>query len=216
MRKKQLKIDLRSEQINQLALLARTDEKARSQLVLAFVGYIKTICYRIGTRTPKEDLFQEAQIGLISAISEFNPKRSCFLQCAQWYIRARILKFISEDKIIRIPMHIINEQAHEQGFYAQDTTSSLDLDLHDSSFLETYIEKSSNSSSISVEPYLSELKPRARDIVEMYYGIGYDFPFGITFIAEKWSLSEDGIRKILQKVLKKMKNIKFNSENDEN
>ncbi|MFY9452773.1 MAG: RNA polymerase sigma factor RpoD/SigA [Bacteroidales bacterium] len=62
------------------------------------------------------------------------------------------------------------------------------------------------SLSKEIQRALSSLTKKERDIINMYYGIGYAHPYSLDEIADKYKLTRERVRQIKEKVIKKLKN----------
>jgi len=87
-------------------------EEARRQLIEANLRLVLNIAkqYR-NMGIPFQDLISEGNIGLMTAIDKFDPRKGHRLSTyATWWIRQRILRYIiSNQSIIRVPEHIIDK-----------------------------------------------------------------------------------------------------------
>ncbi len=99
----------RHEEID-LARRARAgDEEARRTLILSNLKLVITIAKSyISYGVPFLDLIEEGNIGLIKAVSRFNPDLGFrFSTYSSWWIRQAIVRAISNHaRTIRIPIHI--------------------------------------------------------------------------------------------------------------
>jgi len=57
-----------------------------------------------------------------------------------------------------------------------------------------------------IQRALSSLTKKERDIINMYYGIGYAHPYSLDEIAEKYKLTRERVRQIKEKAIKRLKN----------
>ncbi|HOB27129.1 MAG TPA: RNA polymerase sigma factor RpoD/SigA [Bacteroidales bacterium] len=57
-----------------------------------------------------------------------------------------------------------------------------------------------------IQRALSSLTKKERDIINMYYGIGYTHPYSLDEIAEKYKLTRERVRQIKEKAIKRLKN----------
>lgn len=87
----------------------RGDEEARRKLILSNLKLVITIARAYATyNVPFLDLIEEGNIGLIKAVSRFDPERGYrFSTYASWWIRQAIVRAISNySRTIRIPIHV--------------------------------------------------------------------------------------------------------------
>ena len=97
----------------ELALLAKKgDKKARDKIVSANLRFVVSIAkkYR-GQGMPLEDLINEGNIGLVTAIDKYEPEKGYhFISYAVWWIRQSILKALAEQsRPVRLPLNRSNE-----------------------------------------------------------------------------------------------------------
>jgi len=96
-----------------LAILAKNgDKKARDRLITANLRFVVNVAkqYR-GQGLPFEDLVNEGNLGLITALDKFEPNKGYhFISYAVWWIRQSIQKAICEkSKAVRLPLNRANE-----------------------------------------------------------------------------------------------------------
>ena len=85
------------------------DEEARKRLILSNLKLVITIAKSYTNHNvPFLDLIEEGNIGLIKAVSRFDPERGFrFSTYASWWIRQAIVRAIStHSRTIRIPIHV--------------------------------------------------------------------------------------------------------------
>ena len=57
-----------------------------------------------------------------------------------------------------------------------------------------------------IQRALSSLTKKERDIINMYYGIGYSHPYSLDEIADKYKLTRERVRQIKERAIKRLKN----------
>jgi RNA polymerase primary sigma factor len=85
------------------------DEEARRKLILSNLKLVVTIAKSYTNHNvPFLDLIEEGNLGLIKAVSRFDPERGFrFSTYASWWIRQAIVRAIStHSRTIRIPIHV--------------------------------------------------------------------------------------------------------------
>ena len=105
-------------EINQVPLLTKEEERkcliqakagdtlARDKLIISNLRFVVSVARKYkGSGLPLEDLINEGNIGLISAIERYDlSKKSHFITYAVWWIRQSILNAIADkSRTIRIP-----------------------------------------------------------------------------------------------------------------
>lgn len=86
------------------------DKEAADRLVTGNLRFVVTVAKQyIGQGVPLEDLINEGNLGLMAAVSKFDPtKKYKFITYASYWIRQGILKALSEqNRTIRIPTNKI-------------------------------------------------------------------------------------------------------------
>ena len=87
-------------------------DAARDGLIRANLRLVVHVAKKYGTRgLPLMDLIQEGNLGLLTAVERFDPKRGHrFSTYACWWIRQAIERAIAEkSRTIRIPVHVTEE-----------------------------------------------------------------------------------------------------------
>jgi RNA polymerase primary sigma factor len=85
------------------------DEEARKRLILSNLKLVITIAKSYSSYgVPFLDLIEEGNIGLIKAVSRFDPERGYrFSTYSSWWIKQSIVRAISNfSRTIRIPIHV--------------------------------------------------------------------------------------------------------------
>lgn len=101
---------LTAEEEKDLARKARDgDEKARKKLIVSNLRLVITIAKAYASYgVPFLDLIEEGNLGLIKAVSRFDPEKGFrFSTYSSWWIRQSIVRAISNySRTIRIPIHV--------------------------------------------------------------------------------------------------------------
>jgi RNA polymerase primary sigma factor len=101
---------LSAEEETELARRTRGgDLEARKKLIVSNLKLVITIARSFATYgVPFLDLIEEGNLGLIKAVSKFDPERGFrFSTYASWWIRQAIVRAISNySRTIRIPIHV--------------------------------------------------------------------------------------------------------------
>lgn len=84
------------------------DKEAANALVMANLKLVTALARRYDQGLPNSDLFQEGCIGLMNAVSHFDPNRgNRFSTYAAWWIREAINRAISnKSRVVRLPVHL--------------------------------------------------------------------------------------------------------------
>ena len=97
----------------ELALKAKNgDKKAREKLINANLRFVVSVAKKFrGQGMPLEDLINEGNIGLMTAVDKFEPEKGYhFISYAVWWVRQAILKALAEQsRPVRLPLNRSNE-----------------------------------------------------------------------------------------------------------
>ena len=101
------------EEENELALKAKAgDKRAREKLINSNLRFVVTVAKKYqGQGLPLEDLINEGNLGLLTALEKFEPEKGYhFVSYAVWWIRQSILKAVCEkSRAVRLPLNRANE-----------------------------------------------------------------------------------------------------------
>ena len=101
------------EEESELALKAKAGDKmAREKLINANLRFVVTVAKKYqGQGLPLEDLINEGNLGLLTALDKFEPEKGYhFISYAVWWIRQSILKAVCEkSRAVRLPLNRANE-----------------------------------------------------------------------------------------------------------
>lgn len=88
------------------------DARAREKLINANLRFVVTVAKKFqGQGLPLEDLIDEGNIGLLTALEKFEPEKGYhFISYAVWWIRQSIMKAVCEkSRAVRLPLNRANE-----------------------------------------------------------------------------------------------------------
>ena len=92
-----------------LALKAKNgDKKARERLINSNLRFVVSVAKKFrGQGIPLEDLINEGNIGLMTAVDKFEPEKGYhFISYAVWWVRQAILKALAEQsRPVRLPLN---------------------------------------------------------------------------------------------------------------
>lgn len=114
---------LSREERAQLAKEIAIGERAEEILTISCLPLVIKIAtsYSLPASVERIDLIQEGNLGLLRAVSKYNPKIGALSTYAMWWIRQAILKYLhGRDQTMYIPVH-----AHEQQASIINTISAL-------------------------------------------------------------------------------------------
>jgi RNA polymerase primary sigma factor len=93
---------------NELAFrVSQGDEQARQKLIQHNLRFVVSVAKQYETVNHKvEDLINEGNLGLIKAAESFDPTRGFkFISYAVWHIRQKILSYLKDGNMMRIPVN---------------------------------------------------------------------------------------------------------------
>lgn len=144
------------------------------------------------------------QVGVLSKINK------SYSKLEQELGRAPSVEEISEEldlpeyKVKATLMSSKNHVSYDAPIGGDSENSSMieilsnDLPLSDSTVMEESLRS-------DIERSLDSLDPKARDILKLFYGIGYSHPISLDEIGQKYSLSRERVRQIKEKGLRKLR-----------
>ena len=131
----------------ELALKAKQgDKKAREKLINSNLRFVVTVAKKYqGQGLPLEDLINEGNIGLLTAIDKFEPEKGYhFISYAVWWIRQSIMKAVCEkSRAVRLPLNRANEL-----FQIQKIQKAL---IHESGSTDVSIEEIAEESGLEAD-----------------------------------------------------------------
>jgi RNA polymerase primary sigma factor len=86
----------------------------------------------------------------------------------------------------------------------QDNSSMLEV-LQNNHTPKTDSEVMMDSLRTDIERTLNSLDPKSRDIIKLYFGIGYSYPRSMEEIGHKYQLTKERVRQIKEKSIRKIK-----------
>lgn len=200
------------------------DESAIHELVSHNLKIVVTIANRhIGQGVPIDDLIQEGNIALLEAARRFSPTNNTrFISYATLWIRKYLNeKVVEHGRIVRLPhnQEYDRYKAKVAGLEVANLASVAidapvgddnkntigDIILNDRSEIEYAIEH--DHVQYTVTRVLGVLKPRDKDIVSAYFGIGIDEALPTSQIAEQFDMTQARVSQIIKSALTKMKHI---------
>jgi len=194
------KLDLEEEK----NLFEQNTQSARCKIVNANLRFVTQVAVKYqGMGIDLEDLIAFGRIGLIEALDKYDPKRGTrFITCAVWYIRAEIQKALNElSRTVRIPSH----HKVKKGSIGLDTEESEKIALE-----KEVSELDKQDLKHELESILGTLKPREREALTRFYGIGWEYAQFMEQIAEEMRITNERARQLVRRAedsLKRMSNI---------
>ena len=150
-----------------------------------------------------EDLIAFGNIGLFEAAERFDPDKGVkFITFAVWYIRAELQKALNDlSRTVRIPSHRTATEEY--------STKSISTPVGDDENKETYADRYLAADSIKsardtqdlqydLQRALAQLKPKQREAVVRFYGIGHEYAQCMDQIAEELEVTGERARQLVR------------------
>ena len=185
-------------------LVGQGDIASRNKLIesnLKFVIQVATKYQGMGLQL--EDLIGFGNIGLFEAAEKFDTSKNLkFITFAVWYIRAEIQKALNDlSRVVRVPSHLTAT--------AEYSTKSISTPVGDGENKETYADrylaaestKSGRDKSdlkYDLDRALSQLKPKQREAISRFYGIGFEYEMCMDQIAEELEVTGERARQLVR------------------
>lgn len=179
---------------------------SRNKIVKSNLRFVTQVAIKYqGMGIDLEDLIAFGRIGLIEALDKYDAGRGTrFITCAVWHIRLEIQKALNElSRTVRIPSHhkikngSVSIDQEAEGKHIAEKEKS-DMDKEDFRF--------------ELESMLGELKPREREALTKFYGVGWEYAHPMEQIAEEMGITNERARQLVRRAeeaLKKSSNIEM-------
>jgi RNA polymerase primary sigma factor len=185
-------------------LIKRADIASRNKLIEANLKFVIQVAnkYR-GMGLQLEDLIGFGNVGLFEAAEKFDASKNLkFITFAVWYIRAEIQKALNDlSRVVRVPSHLTAT--------AEYSTKSISAPVGDGDNKETYADRFLAAEStksardktdlkFDLERALSQLKPKQREAITRFYGIGFEYEQCMDQIAEELNVTGERARQLVR------------------
>jgi len=185
-------------------LINSADIASRNKLIEANLKFVIQVAnkYR-GMGLTLEDLIGFGNMGLFEAAAKFDTSKNLkFITFAVWYIRAEIQKALNDmSRVVRVPSHLTAT--------AEYHAKSISATVGDGDNKETYADRFLAADSVKssadrtdlkydLERALSQLKPKQREAITRFYGIGFDYEMCMDQIAEELSVTGERARQLVR------------------
>ena len=185
-------------------LINSADIASRNKLIEANLKFVIQVAnkYR-GMGLELEDLIGFGNVGLFEAAAKFDTSKNLkFITFAVWYIRAEIQKALNDmSRVVRVPSHLTAT--------AEYHAKSISATVGDGDNKETYadrflaadsVKSSADRSDLNYDlaRALSQLKPKQREAITRFYGIGFDYEHCMEQIAEELDITGERARQLVR------------------
>lgn len=201
---------------SQLATAALAgDRKSINKLVESNLRFAVQVAKQYqGMGLELEDLIGFANLGLFEAAKRFDPSRGFkFISFAVWYVRAELQKCLNDkSRVVRIPSH--KTMTEGKDFSTLSTSKKVGDDDDSETYADRYLsgEQSKPKHEVTdlkelLNVALNSLKPKQRDAVKMFYGIGRDYAMHMEHIAEELNVTGERARQLVRQGEKALKGV---------
>jgi RNA polymerase primary sigma factor len=185
-------------------LINRADTASRNKLIEANLKFVIQVAnkYR-GMGLELEDLIGFGNVGLFEAAEKFDTSKNLkFITFAVWHIRAEIQKALNDlSRVVRVPSHLTAT--------AEYSTKSISTPVGDGDNKETYADRFLAAESTKsardkadlkydLQRALSQLKPKQREAITRFYGIGFEYEMCMDQIAEELNVTGERARQLVR------------------
>lgn len=194
----------REEEISLARAAQAGNTAAANALVEANLRFVIQVAKQYqGMGLTLEDLIAFGNLGLFESVERFNPDKGVkFITFAVWYIRAELQKALNDlSRVVRIPSHkTATEQQHIKSIHApvgDDENSETYADR----YLAADITKSARDAEdlrYDLHRALNQLKPKEREAVMRFYGLGLEYAQCMEQIAEEMSVTGERARQLVR------------------
>ena len=182
------------------------DKAAQNKLVESNLRFAVQVAKQYqGMGIELEDLIGFANLGLFEAAKRFDPSRGVkFISFAVWYVRAELQKCLNDySRVVRIPSHKTMTEGKE--FSTLSTSKKVGDDEESETYADRYLAGEPDEPEHDITDLrellnaaLSELKPKQRDAVKMFYGINREYPMHMEHIAEELNVTGERARQLVR------------------
>lgn len=185
----------------------KNDMAARETLIKANLKFVPTIAKQFkGCGLPFADIIEEGNVGLVTAIDRFDPKKdNKVISYAIWWIRKCILEAI--EKRGALDAENIDDFNKKEDSLKEDTgeeSNGNGIIIPDKKDFDESAEAPMDAKQI-LEELFEGVPDRERFIVSDYYGLDGVKPKTLDEIGEEFNLTKERVRQLNEKALKKMR-----------
>lgn len=187
------------------------DAEARRRVLESNLRFVAQVARKfVGRGLPIEDLIAFGNEGLIQALHRFDPDRGVkFITAAVWSIRGTIQQACEEHgSVIRVPHNIAPTTT--------TTVKSISDPVGDDENRETWADRYLAADDLKsaqdhqdlrfdLQRALSQLKPKQREAISRYYGIGVEYPQTVEEIARQLGCTGNRVYQLIDAAMLALK-----------
>lgn len=182
------------------------DMSARETLIKANLKFVPTVAKQFkGCGLPFADIIEEGNIGLITAIDRFDPRKdNKVISYAIWWIRKCILEAIDKRGVIDAE-NIEDFSTKENNIKEDGTEDNVPKVIVPERREFDEVSDIPMDAKQILEELFEGVPERERFIVSDYYGLDGVKPKTLDEIGEEFNLTKERVRQLNEKALKKMR-----------
>lgn len=184
------------------------DTDARNALVKSNMRYAcSLVTPYIGKGLSYSELLSEANNGLIDSIDKFDMKFDIKLYSySKWWIHQRMQMALSNKNNPKIKTGELPTENNREEDLDDEVFSNNDDDVMPKEFeYKGDEEYEMEDRTTFINTLMKILTEREAGIINMYFGIGYDEQFTLSEIGEKYNITKERVRQIIETALKKIR-----------
>ena len=180
------------------------DRRAINTLVESNLRFVIQVARQYqGMGLELEDLIGFGNIGLFEAAERYDPTKGVkFITFAVWYIRAELQKALNDmSRTVRIPSHRTATEAYS----IKSTSTPVGDDENKETYADRYLAADETASrrdmqdmQFDLQRAMSMLKPKQREALERFYGIGREYAQCMDQIAEEMGVTNERARQLVR------------------
>jgi RNA polymerase primary sigma factor len=196
---KKFKILSKEEELELLISAKKGDLKSKNDLVKSNLKYVVYIAKKYqGMGIDLEDLISFGSIGLFKSIDKFDLDNDVkFITFAIYNIKAEIKKALNDlSRLVRIPSH----KTKVDNKYVKSHNLSLSDDENKKVFdnIKSDSQIKDESLNIDINRALNYLPIKQRNVIKMYYGIGYIKPMSMEEVGLELNITNERVRQLIR------------------
>jgi RNA polymerase primary sigma factor len=197
----------------ELELLSNKTPENIEKVVKANLKFVTQVAVKYqGMGLLLEDLIAFGRIGLFTAAEKFDSERGFkFITFAIWYIRAEINAALNDlSRVVRIPSHLTKTES----ISVISTQSAVGDDENKETYADRYLQGESEKMDHDVSDMkmllsaaLNKLKPKQKEAVMRFYGIGFEYSQSMDQIAEEMDITGERARQLVRQAETELKSL---------